>query len=222
MIAAVIFDLDGVIVDSEQRWDAARRTLAAAAGRPWPPDATRAMLGMSAPEWEGYMHDVVGLSDAPEAIGTAVVDEMAAGYRSELPLIDGAAGAVRRLGERWPLGVASSSNAEIIDLVLDLAALRGEFEVLVSSEQVGAGKPAPDVYLEAARQLGMASERCAAIEDSTNGLRSAAAAGMAIVAAPNRAYPPDADALALAGATVEGLGELTAAVVERADAARRR
>jgi HAD superfamily hydrolase (TIGR01509 family) len=209
VIDAVVFDLDGVLVDSEERWDAARRAVVTAAGRPYPEGATRAMQGMSAPEWEAYMHDELGVGDPPEAIGRAVVEAMATGYRERLPLLPGAVETVRGLGARWALGVASSANAEIIELVLELAGLRACFDAVVSSEEVARGKPAPDVYLEAARRLGVAPERCVAIEDSSNGLRSAAAAGMTVIAVPNRAYPPERDALALAAVVVDGVGEVT-------------
>jgi HAD superfamily hydrolase (TIGR01509 family) len=214
MIDAVVFDLDGVLIDSEERWDAARRAVVAAAGRPYPEEATRAMQGMSAPEWEAYLHDELGVPDPPEAIGRAVVDAMAAGYRAALPLLPDAVEAVRRLAARWPLAVASSANAELIELALTLAGVRECFAATVSSEEVPRGKPAPDVYLEAARRLGVAPERCVAIEDSSNGLRSAAAAGMTVIAVPNRAYPPAADALARAAAVVDGVGAVTPELIE--------
>jgi HAD superfamily hydrolase (TIGR01509 family) len=217
VIDAVIFDLDGVLIESEERWDAARRTVVADAGRPFPDDATRTMQGMSAPEWEAYLHDELGVPDAPERIGRAVVDAMARGYRDGLPLLAGATDAVRALARHWTLGVASSSNAELVELVLELAGIRGCFAALVSSEEVARGKPAPDVYLEAARRLGGRPARCIAIEDSANGLRSAAAAGMVVVAVPNAAYPPDEDALALAAASVPGVAEVTPRLIAGID-----
>src|ERR671927_1487864 len=125
-----------------------------------------------------------------------------------LPLIPGAREAVASLAGRWPLGLASSANRPIIDLVLELAGIRDSFAATVSSEEVERGKPAPDVYLEAARRLRVGAERCAAIEDSSNGLRSAAAAGMTVVAVPNREFPPAEDALALAHHVVRSLLDL--------------
>jgi HAD superfamily hydrolase (TIGR01509 family) len=219
VIDAVVFDLDGVLVDSEERWDAARRAVVAEAGRPFPDAATRAMQGMSAPEWEAYLHDELGVPGAPQDIGRAVVDAMARGYREHLPLLPGATEAVRALAVRWTLGVASSSNAELVELVLGLAGIRDCFAALVSSEEVARGKPAPDVYLEAARRLGARPERCVAIEDSSNGLRAAAAAGMVVVAVPNAAYPPDDEALALAAASVAGATELTPRLIARVGSA---
>jgi len=216
MIEAVVFDMDGVIVDSEQRWEAVRRRLVLDSGREYPDGATRAMQGMSAPEWEAYLHDELGVPDAPAEIGRRVVDAIADSYREDLPLLPGAAEAIRALAARYPLAVASSSNRELIELALDLAGLADAFGAVVSSEEVDQGKPAPDVYLEAAARLGIAAQDCAAVEDSSNGLRSAHAAGMRVIAVPNRAYPPAADALALADVVLDSITELTAEVVHDA------
>jgi HAD superfamily hydrolase (TIGR01509 family) len=207
-IQAVVFDLDGVLIDSEHVWDEARRQLAAERGGRWHERASRDMMGMSSPEWSRYMHDVIGLADPPEQISAEVVRRLEEIYRSELPLFDGATAAVERIAAHWPLGLASSSNRELIDLVLDHSGLARLFAVTVSSEEVARGKPAPDVYLEAARRLGAAGERCAAVEDSENGIRSAKAAGMRVVAVPNRRYPPAEDALAGADVVIGSLPEL--------------
>jgi HAD superfamily hydrolase (TIGR01509 family) len=214
-IGAVIFDLDGVLVDTEHVWDDARKELARERGRPWPEDASRAMMGMSSLEWSRYMHEVVGLPEPPEEISAEVVRRLQDIYRRELPLFDGAASAVERVAKRWPLGLASSSNRELIDLVLELSGLAEYFKATVSSEEVPRGKPAPDVYLEAARRLGVQPERCAAVEDSENGIRSAKAAEMRVLAIPNALYPPAEDALALADDVLGSLEELTP---ERIDA----
>jgi HAD superfamily hydrolase (TIGR01509 family) len=211
--AAVVFDLDGVLVDSEARWDEARRAVVDEEGGAWRPEATRAMMGMSAPEWSRYLHDELGVALAPPDAGAAVVARMAEGYRRELPLLPGAVEAVRALATRWPLGVASSANRELIELVLHEAALEGAFAAVVSSEEVARGKPAPDVYVEAARRLDVAPARCVAVEDSANGLRAAAAAGMAVVAVPNPHFPPGPDALALADASVPTPGDVTPGLV---------
>jgi HAD superfamily hydrolase (TIGR01509 family) len=213
MIDAVVFDMDGVLIDSEERWDQARRAVVAAAGRPFPDAATRAMQGMSAPEWEAYLHDELGVDRPPAEIGRAVVDAMAEGYRDDLPLLPGATAAVQQLAAAYPLAIASSANLELIELVLELAGLHEHFRAYVSSEEVARGKPAPDVYCEAARRLGVEPTRCAAVEDSSNGLRSAHAAGMAVIAVPNRAYPPAADALALAQLVVDRVDAITPELV---------
>ncbi|MGI8594163.1 MAG: HAD family hydrolase [Solirubrobacteraceae bacterium] len=214
MIEAVVFDLDGVVVESEQAWDSVRRELVEEEGGRWSEDATEAMQGMSPTEWSRYMHSELEVDLDPEAISGRVVQRLADGYHRDLPLLPGATEAVRRMAARWPLGLASSSNREVIDLVLDLAEIAGCFEATVSSEEVDRGKPAPDVYLEAAKHLDIAPERCAAIEDSSNGLRSASAAGMVVVAVPNRGYPPDADALELADLTLDSLDELSVKRIE--------
>jgi HAD superfamily hydrolase (TIGR01509 family) len=208
MVAAVVFDMDGVIVDTESAWDAARRDVAARAGRPWPEEATRAMQGMSSVEWSAYMRDTIGIDAEPAAISDEVVDALSATLRESLPLLDGAVETVNGVADRVPIALASSANRPIIDLVLDRAGIAGRFGATVSSEEVPRGKPAPDVYLEAARRLGVDPTRCGAVEDSSNGLRSAAAAGMTVFAYPNAHFPPDPDALALAAATLEALPQL--------------
>jgi HAD superfamily hydrolase (TIGR01509 family) len=212
---AVVFDLDGVLVDSEHVWDEIREQLARERGGRWHEGAQRAMMGMSSPEWSRYMHDEIGLAEAPEEINAEVVRRLEGRYREALPLLGGAAEAVERLASRWPLGLASSSNRSIIDLVLGLSGLAPLFQATVSSEEVTAGKPAPDVYLEAARRLGVDARRCTAIEDSHNGIRSAKAAGMRVIATPNPRYPPGDDALAEADVVLESIRELTVEVVER-------
>jgi len=212
---AVVFDLDGVLLDSEQRWNDAKEAVTTAAGGRWRDDAATAMMGMSSPEWSAYMHDELAVPYEPERINELVVERMAAGYAEELPLLPGAIDAVETLAARWPLGLASSSNREIINAFLDLSGLRDRFRVTTSSEEVGRGKPSPDVYLEVAARLGADAARCVAVEDSSNGLRAAAAAGMAVIAVPNPHYPPAPDALALAAATVMTPGEVTPALVGR-------
>ena len=217
MTDAVVFDLDGVLVDSEHVWDEARRQLARERGGRWHDRASRDMMGMSSLEWSRYMHDVIGLEDAPEDISAEVVRRLEEIYRRDLPLFEGAAAAVERVAARWPLGLASSSNRELIDLVLDLSSLGRLFAATVSSEEVAHGKPAPDVYLEAARRLGVDPDRCAAIEDSENGIRSAKAAGMRVLAIPNPRYPPAEDALAQADEVLGSLNELGPELVDPAE-----
>jgi HAD superfamily hydrolase (TIGR01509 family) len=213
MIEAVVFDLDGVLVDSEQVWDEVREALVRERGGRWHERAQADMMGMSSVEWSRYLHEELGLAEAPEALNDEVVRRMLDRYREELPLVDGAVAAVERLAARFPLALASSSNRPLIDAVLASAGLAGAFRATVSSEEVAHGKPAPDVFLEAARRLGVAAERCAAIEDSGNGLRAAHAAGMRVIALPNRHYPPAADALALADAVAGSLDELSPELV---------
>src|SRR5262249_30603894 len=144
-----------VLVESEALWDEARERLAREHGLPWPADAQRAMMGMSSPEWSAYMREEVGLPLAPAAISEAVVAILEGLYAEHLPLIDGAREAVESLAAAWPLGLASSANRPIIDLVLQLSGLRERFVAVASSEEVARGKPAPDVYLEVAHRMGV-------------------------------------------------------------------
>jgi len=209
-----VFDLDGVLLDSEHVWAEVREELTRERGGRWHEGAQRQMMGMSSLEWSRYMHDVVGVPDPPDEINREVVRRMLDRYAERLPSIDGAVNAVRRIAQRWPLGLASSSNRQIIDRALEVSGLAPLFRVTVSSEEVARGKPAPDVYLEAARRLGVDAARCAAIEDSGNGIRSAHAAGMRVIAIPNRRYPPPDDALGLADVRLASIADLTVDVVE--------
>ena len=208
-----MFDLDGVLIDSEAVWDAAREELVRERGGRWHDRAQRDMMGMSSPEWSRYLHDELGLTESPEELNREVVRRMAARYRERLPLVPGATAAVERLAGRWPLGLASSSNRPLIDLVLGLADLDRLFHVTVSSEEVGRGKPSTAVYLEAVRRLGVEPARAAAVEDSHNGILSAKAAGLRVVAIPNPAFPPRAEALAAADVVLRAIDELTPAAI---------
>jgi HAD superfamily hydrolase (TIGR01509 family) len=212
----VIFDLDGVLLDSEQSWNAAKEELVRDTGGRWRDDAPTAMMGMSSREWAAYLRDELGVPLDADVISQDVAGRMLEGYRRGLPLLPGAVQSVRALSARWPLGLASSSNREVIELVLELAGFRAAFQAAISSEEVARGKPAPDVYLAVAERLGAEPARCVAIEDSSNGLRAAAAAEMAVIAVPNPHYPPEEDALALAVEVVTGVGEVTPDVVQRA------
>jgi len=208
VIDAVILDLDGLLIDSEQVWDDVRENLTRERGGRWSERAQRDMMGMSSPEWSRYMHEVVGLPESPDEINREVVERLLERYAGEPPWIAGALEAVHRLAAAFPLGLASSSNREVIDTVLAAGGIAPLFRATVSSEEVARGKPAPDVYLEAARRLGFAPDRCTAVEDSHSGIRAAKAAGMRCVAIPNRHYPPG-DAVAEADQVLASLDELT-------------
>jgi HAD superfamily hydrolase (TIGR01509 family) len=214
VIDAVVLDMDGLLLDTEQLWDEVRENLARERGGRWSESAQSDMMGMSSPEWSRYMHDVVGLDEPPDEIADEVVHRMAERYREHLPLLPGAKEAVVRLAARWPLGLASSSNRPLIDLALEVGGLAPLFAVTVSSEEVERGKPAPDVYLEATRQLGVEPTRAAAVEDSRSGIRSAHAAGMRVIAIPNAHYPPDPETLGLADSVLSSLEELDADAVD--------
>jgi HAD superfamily hydrolase (TIGR01509 family) len=215
VIDVVIFDLDGLLLDSEQLWDEAREELARERGGRWHDGAQRDMMGMSSPEWSRYMHEQIGLRESPKEISAEVVRRMEALYRKRLPLLPGAREAVERMAARWPLGLASSSNRSLIDLALELAELEQFFRATLSSEEVARGKPAPDVYLGAAKRLDVEPTRAAAIEDSHNGIRAASAAGMHVVAVPNRRFPPGEDALAEADVVLDSLEELAPEAISR-------
>ena len=213
-VDAVVFDLDGVLIDSEHVWDEVREDLARERGGRWHDGAQADMMGMSSPEWSRYMHDVIGLREPPEEINDEVVRRMIGRYEMHLPLIDGAVDAVRRLAGSFRLAVASSSNRPLIDAVLVksglAAALRGHRLVRGGrARQAGARRLPRSGSSTRARS----PERCAAIEDSWNGIRSAHAAGMRVDRVPNRSYPPAADALALADVVVGSLQELSETLV---------
>lgn len=213
MIKAVVFDLDGVLVDSEPVWEQVRRGLVAERGGHWAPDAQRRLMGMSTPEWARYLSQDLGVALPPDQVAIQVIDRMTARYTEHVPLMDGAVDAVHRIAARWPLAVASSAPAVLIQTVLQSAGLRSCFSVVMSTEQVVHGKPAPDIYLAVTAALGFPPPDCAAVEDSSNGLRSAAAAGLRVIAIPHPQYPPDPDALARAGLVLPSLAGLTADAV---------
>ncbi len=209
-----MFDLDGVLIDSEPVWEQVRRDVVADRGGHWAADAQDRLMGMSTAEWSRYMSSGLGVRLPPREVAEVVIAAMAARYREHLPLLPGAVDAVRRMAARWPVGLASSAPRSLIETVLDAAALRAVFAATVSTEELARGKPAPDVYLEAAARLRVAPDACAAIEDSSNGLRSAAAAGCAVIAVPRPAYPPADDALASARLVLPSLAGLTVPAVE--------
>jgi HAD superfamily hydrolase (TIGR01509 family) len=209
VVAAVIFDMDGVLVDTEHLWEEVRSELI----RDWDgvdvPGTQAALMGMSSPEWSQYLHDIVGLSPSPAEINEEVVRRMLERYAVELPVIPGVMDAVTTLHRKGiPLAVASSSNRPLIDGVLRELGATALFSVTVSSEEAGRGKPAPDVYLAAARHLGVDPRASVAVEDSSNGIRAAHAAGMRVIAYPNQHFPPQADALMLADRVLEEMADL--------------
>lgn len=220
MTDSVIFDLDGVLVDSEPVWEEVRREFVAEHGGRWLPDSQRRLMGMSTQEWASYLSADLGIGLPPAEVADAVVQRMAQRYASHLPLMPGAVRAVRRMAAVWPVGLASSSPPKLIDIVLATAGLGSVFAAKVSTEEVGRGKPAPDVYLEAAGRLAVTPAGCVAVEDSSNGLRAAHAAGTVVVAVPHPRYPPEPDALGMADVVLRGLDELTVDAVRRLPAVR--
>ena len=215
MIEAIIFDLDGIIIESEQVWERVRRNFTESHGGHWREDSSRHMMGLSTREWAHYLTADLGVRMSGDEAADQVILEMKAEYDRNLPLMPGAAAAVRELSVRWPLAVASGSPLSLIDAVLEGASIRDAFQLLVSCDDVAAGKPAPDVYLEAARQLNVSVERCVVVEDSSNGIKSAATAGASIIAIPNRMYPPDETVLGLARVVLADIKRLTPRAVSR-------
>lgn len=213
MISAVVFDLDGVLIDSEPVWEQVRRQVVAEHGGQWTPETQRRLMGMSTPEWARYLSEDLGTDLPPDRVASLVIERMAARYREQLPLMPGAIDAVRRLAGRWPLGLGSSAPATLIQTVLVTAGLRDHFTVVMSTEEVARGKPAPDIYLAVTSRLGVQPGDCAAVEDSTNGLLSAAAAGLAVVAIPHPSYPPESDALSQSRLILPDLSALTVGAI---------
>jgi HAD superfamily hydrolase (TIGR01509 family) len=209
LIEAVIFDLDGVLVDSEQVWDRVRRAFVQAHGGTWRDDSSRHMMGLSTREWSHYLTADLGVQLPEHEVADRVIEAMKHDYDRHLPLVRGAAAAVLRVAAEWPLAVASGSPLLLIEAVLEGASIREAFKVLVSCDEVSAGKPAPDVYLEAARRLNVSPDRCAVVEDSSNGIKSAAAAGAAIIAIPNPMYSPSESVRGLADLVLTDIEELT-------------
>lgn len=209
MIDAVVFDLDGVLVDSEPVWERVRRQVVAEHGGHWAADAQQRLMGMSTAEWARYLSQDLGVGLPPQTVAAMVIDQVKARYEAQVPVMPGAAGAVRRLAARWPLGLASSSPPVLIGAALNGAGLAGCFAVTMSTQQVARGKPAPDIYLAVTDQLGHLPQRCAAVEDSANGIRSAVAAGLAVIAVPHPRYPPGPGALSAASLVLTSLAGLT-------------
>jgi HAD superfamily hydrolase (TIGR01509 family) len=214
MIEAVIFDLDGVLLQSEEVWDEVREKMTYELGGTWHANASRDMMGMSSPEWSLYMNQELGVGLAPERINEEAVRRMELAYTEHLPLIPGAPEAVERIAARWPLGLASSSNRPLIDKVMDVSGLAGYFHTTVSSEEVERGKPHPDVFIVVAQQMGVDPGSCAAIEDSHTGVQSAHSAGMAVLVLPNQAFPPGEEVLDLADAVLSSLSDLTVELIK--------
>lgn len=208
-VAAVIFDLDGVIVDSEIWWHEERTAWAAARGLTWTEADTRALMGANTAGWARIMRERLGLAEADDRIiGDSIVARVAERYAEGAPVIDGAVETVRRIAARWPAAIASSAHRLVIDAALASTGLGATISVVVSSDEVAHGKPAPDVYLEAARRLGVAPAECLVVEDSINGLRAGKAAGMTTVLVPNASVPPAPGAEAIADLVLHRLDDL--------------
>lgn len=215
LVAAVVFDLDGVLINSEPIWTSVRKDFVAREGGVWQSDAQRRMVGMSTAEWSLYMSTALQVPLPPSEIGFRIVDAMCQRYGDRPPLVDGAAEAVRALATRWPLAMASSSPRLLIDRVLKGSDLGALIRVSVSSEEVERGKPAPDVYWRAADRLGVRPQACVAIEDSRNAVCSALAANMRVIAIPDPDFPLGQRLRKRVSKSLTSIRELTVALVDR-------
>jgi len=209
VIEAVIFDVDGVLIDSEPVWEQVRRRVVAEHGGHWDADTQHRLMGMSTGEWSRYLSSDLGVALSPSEVADVVVGAMARRYTEHLPLLPGAVDAVLRMASRWPVGLASSAPRALIETVIHATSLRPVFGAVMSTEEVSRGKPAPDIYLAVAGQLDKPPAVCAAVEDSSNGLRAASAAGCQVVAVPRPEYPPAVDAIRAARLVLTSLDELT-------------
>ncbi len=206
---AVLFDMDGVLVDSERQWDEVRSAYAAAHGSPWTSEDQLAVMGANSPQWSEAIRQRLGADVPAERIAAEVVAGVVARFRSgAVAVVPGAPEAVRRIAARYPVAIASSSPREVIAAALELLGLEGVFGATVSADEVGLGKPAPDVYRLAARRLGTDAERCLVIEDSTNGVLAGRAAGAFVVLVPSEAVAPAAAAFEAADLVVAHLRDV--------------
>ena len=212
---SVVFDMDGVIVDSEPLWVRARKDLVREAGGRWIPEAETAMMGISSDRWSAYMRDHLALDMTAERIRDEVIARMLGLYRVSVPLMSGAREAVVALSRRWRLGIASGSDRILLDAVLDSSRLTGYFRAAVSGEDVADGKPSPLIYQEACRRLDARPQACVAIEDSGSGIVSALRAGMKVIAVPRPGFEPAAEVLRAATMVLPDLIGLRPEVVAR-------
>lgn len=217
-IEAIVFDLDGVLVDSEIWWHEVRADWATAHGRTWTIEDTRAVMGANSRGWARIMRERLDLDPGEELeIESAVVAGVVARFRRDgAPVIPGAVEAAERLAATYPVAIASSAHADVIRAALDATGLARTIRIAVSSDEVEHGKPAPDVYLEAARRLGAEPSRCLVVEDSLNGVLAGRAAGMIVVLVPNGHVLPAPRTAELADLVLERLDQLDPTAVRRA------
>jgi len=213
-LQAIIFDMDGLLVDSEPCWEQARRNMAAEYGRDWTADDQRHVMGVSTATWANYMIERLGLKMTPQALIERIVSDMQAVYRRQIPFMPGAIQAVRLAASHYPTGLASGSERRLIETVVNDAALLGQFQAVVCSDKLARGKPAPDIYLETARQLGLSPEACLCVEDSSNGILAGKAAGMKVIAVPDGRFQPNREVIRQADIVLKSLDEFSIEQIE--------
>ena len=213
MIKAVIFDMDGLLVDSEPVWDKARKAMADVAGKPWGTLDHDAVMGVSTEEWADYMIERLELAMSRQEVIDEVVGRMTDMYHQGVPFFPGAVELVETAAASFRTGLASGSHPALIEIVTSEGPLARRFEVIVAADEVGRGKPAPDVYLAAAERLGVEPAECVCLEDSGNGILSGVAAGMRVIAVPDPRFPPADEKLVRADLVVGSLTEVTAEAI---------
>lgn len=213
MIAAVMFDMDGLLVDSEPVWDEARSMMARSVGKSWNRADHKAVMGVSTEEWVDYMIRRLDLNLPPQTVETEIIAQMVALYERRIPFFKGASKAVALAADAFPTGLASGSPRRLIDTVTRHPALKDKFKAILSADQTGRGKPAPDVYLAAAAALAVAPEVCVCLEDSGNGILAGKSAGMRVIAIPDPRFPPSTEKLAQADVILESLSQFSLATI---------
>ena len=211
VVEAVIFDIDGLLIDSEPVWDRVRRGMAEEAGTTWNEADHQAVMGVSSEEWADYMIERLELQQSRSEVIDGVIERMAESYRGGIPWLPGALAAIDLAAAHYPVALASGSHRTLIDVVTADDAVSGTFEVIVAADEVGAGKPAPDVYLAAAERLGVEPSACVCLEDSGNGILSGVRAGMRVIAVPDPRFPPAEEILERPDLVLSSLTDLTAA-----------
>ena len=217
MIKAVIFDMDGLLIDSEPKWDEARADMAKRLDKSWGKKDHAAVMGVSTEEWATYMRDTWDLDMSLAEIVEEIVGRMRGYYREQIPFRKNAVEAVNLAAEHYRTALASGSERSLIDIVTTSEELDGKFEVVLSADQVERGKPHPDVYLETAKRLGVEPEQCVCLEDSQNGMLAGLNAGFKVIGIPDEDFPVDKEVLDKVDAVLESLDEFTLDLIESLD-----
>jgi HAD superfamily hydrolase (TIGR01509 family) len=216
-IDAVVFDMDGILVDSEVYWRECREAFARDRGLIWTAEDQHHAMGRNTLEWAQVMRERLKLDLSPEAIAEEMIQRVQARYEARLPLLPGALEAVHAVAGRYRMALASGSPPPIIRFVIDRAELQDVFEAVIYGEEMSHGKPAPDIYLETLRQLDLPPSQAVGIEDSANGVRALKAAGMIAVAVPSPGFSLPDDVLALADRVLDSMVQLSVAVIDGLD-----